>query len=163
MMKKIFLAFMILLPFFSISQELLTYKSRGRVFNADNEKVKPAEVRILMENNPDALKFYNAGKSKQTWGNVLILTGFSVAAINHYSLLKDSGKINGFRPNRNIPYIIGAGIVILAVPIKIGFPRKIKKSLALMNEKTSNANLVSFKNSSSFILNDNGIGVCLNF
>lgn len=162
-MKKITFLLLYLLPLIASSQDLLNYKSGGRVFNINNEKLKSEDVRSIMTANPEALKLYNAGKSKQTWGNVLLYGGISVVAINHLTLLNNTKSTEDVKAGRNIPYIVGAGMVLIAIPIKIGFSKKIKKSVTIMNEQASNPT-ASFKiESSSFIANANGIGVSLNF
>lgn len=162
-MKKITFLLLFLVPLIASSQDLLNYKSGGRVFNIKNEKLKSEDVRSIMTANPEALKLYNAGKSKQTWGNVLLYGGIGTVVVNYISVVKSSTSAGSANAGRNIPYIVGAGMILVAIPIKIGFSRKIKKSVTIMNEQAANPT-ASFKiESSSFLANANGIGFSLNF
>ena len=162
-MKKITFLLLFLLPLIASSQDLLNYKSGGRVFNINNEKLNSEDVRSIMTANPEALKLYNAGKSKQTWGNVLLYGGIGTVVVNYISVVKSSTSAGSANAGRNIPYIVGAGMVLVAIPIKIGFSKKIKKSVTIINEQAANPT-ASFKiESSSFLANANGIGFSLNF
>ena len=80
---------MFALPFINFSQEQLTFKSGGRVYNSNSEKLTSNEVRTLLQPNPEALQLFNAGRSKKTVGNILLYGGISTVIINHYSIFKN--------------------------------------------------------------------------
>lgn len=59
-------------------------------------------------------------------------------------------------------YVIGGIMSAAAIPIKIGFSKKIKKSIILMNEDAKNPK-TTFIESSEIIANSNGIGISIKF
>jgi hypothetical protein len=162
-MKKIIVLLLIFLPIIGFSQDLLTYKSGGRIYNQTNQKLSSDEVRSLMAQNSEGLKLYNAGKSKQTVGNIMLYGGISTVAINHYSILQNAKNKGAINSDRNIPYIIGAGLILTAIPIKIGFSKKIKKAVNLINEDIKNPKNGFNIESTNFISNSNGVGISLTF
>jgi hypothetical protein len=162
-MKQLITFLLLTSSFFCFSQDALTFKSTSRVFNSSNQKLTSSEIRDLFASNPEALKLYNVGKTKQTLGNILLYGGISTVVINHYLILqnaKNKGDING---DRNIPYIIGGVLILTAIPIKIGFSKKIKKAVSLMNEDLKNPKTGFNIESTSFISNSNGFGVSITF
>lgn len=163
MKKIVLLSLLFIMPLIVSSQEMLTYKSGGRVFNTENKKIKALDVRVIMASNPEALKLYNAGKAKQTWGNVLLYGGISTVVVNHISVAKSSTSPGSVNAGRNIPYVVGAAMVLVALPIKIGFSKKIKKSINIMNDEIKNPSSGFNIETSSFIANANGIGVSITF
>lgn len=162
-MKKIICLFLFALPFLNFSQEQLTFKSGGRVYNSNLEKLTSDEVRTLLQPNPEALQLFNAGRSKKTVGNILLYGGVSTVVINHYSIFKNAKNKGDINSSRNIPYIIGGGLILIAIPIKIGFSKKIKKSLELINNDFKNPKTGLTIDSTNFISNSNGFGISITF
>lgn len=162
-MKQIFLILLVILPVLSFSQETLTYKSGGRVFDSNNQKLNSEAVRSLLTNNSEALSLYNSGKTKQTLGNILLYGGIATVVINHYLILQNTKNKGDINPNRNIPYIIGAGLILTAIPIKIGFSRKIKKAISMHNEDLKNPKTGFNIESTTIISNSNGFGISITF
>ncbi len=162
-MKKIICLFLFALPFINFSQEQLTFKSGGRVYNSNLEKLTSDEVRTLLQPNPEALQLFNAGRSKKTVGNILLYCGVSTVIINHYSIFKNAKNKGDINSSRNIPYIIGGGLILIAIPIKIGFSKKIKKSLDLINNDFKNPKTSFTIDSTNFISNSNGFGISITF
>ena len=161
-MKKI-IFIVIFFPIICFSQDQLTYKSGGRIYNSDNQKLTGDDVRSMMAQNSEELKLYNAGKSKQTVGNIMLYGGIATVAINHYSILQNAKNKGAINSDRNIPYIIGAGLIITAIPIKIGFSKKIKKAVTLINEGLKNPKTSFNIESTNFISNSNGLGISITF
>lgn len=165
-MKKSILTLLVFVPFLTFSQDLLTYKGHGRIENINNEKLKSPDVRTLMATNKEALHLYNSGKTKQTLGNVFLYTGISTVVIKHFSALKKNninsdGSINYSKDNTL--YYVGGGMILAALPIKIGFSKKIKKAVALLNDDLKNPPAGFTIDSTSFIANSNGIGFAVTF
>ena len=162
-MKKLFLSILFILPFFMFSQDVYTFKSGGRVFE-NSIKLNPIQVREKFADNTEILSLYNAGRTKKTVGNVLFFGGISTLIIKHISVGKKvAPDSNGnFGKADNIMYFVGAGMIVLAIPIKIGFEKKIKKSIVLMNENPPK-DKVGFIDSSSLLLNSNGVGISFSF
>ena len=149
--------------FFCYSQDALILKSASRIFNSSNIKLSNEEVRNLFASNTVALRLYNSGKTKQTIGNIFLYGGISTVLINHYLIFKKSSKYGYVKADRNIPYIIGAGLILTAIPIKIGLSKKIKKAVLLMNEDLKTPKTSFNIESTSFISNSNGFGISIIF
>lgn len=168
-MKKILFFIFILLSISSFSQEVYSFKSGGRVFNSNNQKISPSEVRNLLASNQPALELYNAGRSKKTFGNVLLYGGiaagigsfFYQASIPAFKQAANGQLVQNDEYSNTMFYVSGA-IVLLAIPIKIGFSKKIKKAVALLNDSASKPT-TSFLDSTTIIANQNGIGVHYSF
>ena len=74
MIKQLF----VLLLFFCILQshaQKLVYKSNGTILNSENQQISPDQVRELLKDNQKLLADYNAGRSKKTIGNILLIGG----------------------------------------------------------------------------------------
>ena len=151
-------------PFFCFSQDALIIKGNSKVFNSNNVKLSPEQVRSLLSNNSDALHLYNSGKTKKTVGNILLYGGISTVIIKHFSMLHKY-KVNRDQnfETSNVMYFVGAGIVLISIPIKIGFSRKIEKSIDLINEDFKNPKNVFNIETTNFISNGNGFGISLTF
>ncbi len=128
-MKKMTNLFLLVFPLLSFCQEALTYKGNGNIFNSRDKKLTSDEVRSILNNNSKALSLYNSGKTKQTAGNILLYSGIATVVINHYSILQNAKNKGDINPSRNIPYIIGGGLILTAIPIKLGFSKKIKQAV----------------------------------
>ncbi|MFB3386311.1 hypothetical protein [Flavobacterium sp. LAR06] len=142
-MKQNLTILFLLLTLAGYSQQL-TYRSGGTVYNSENKKLKPDEVRLLLANNSEALALYNSGRNKKTWGNVLFYGGLGLVATN-LVIGMNSDNItatysgNGYyaspqseRTNMTAA-IIGGALLIASIPIKIGYPKKIKSALEKHN------------------------------
>lgn len=146
-MKKIIAALFLTISLASFSQQL-QYKSGGTVYNADNKKLSPDEVRKLLSDNTEALALYNAGRNKKTWGNVLFYSGLGLIATNLIvGANTDNTTVSGY--NSGNPYsspsissertdmtaaIIGGALLVASIPIKVGYPKKIKSALSKYND-----------------------------
>jgi hypothetical protein len=163
-MKQTLLFLIVFIPFFCFSQDVLTYKSGGRIFNSSNQKIAPEAVRGLLINNQRALALYESGKTKQTVGNILLYGGLTTFIAQHLYLV-NKAKENGinYEKANNVLYFVGAAMVVIAIPIKIGFSKKIKKSVALINEDFKNPKTSFNIESTSFISNANGLGFSITF
>lgn len=144
----------------------LEYGSGGTVYDAQGSKVKPIAVRELMKNNTPALRLYNAGRSKKTFGNLLFYGGFGLAAYNLvYAAYRpievsSSGRIDS---NKTGPELaIAGGILVLAsIPIKIGYPKKIKAALAEYNQGV--VAIEAPRPDITLVANAQGVGVTIGF
>jgi hypothetical protein len=167
-MKSLFAFFFLITSFFSFSQEALLFKSPSKVLNSDKEKLTPTEVRDLFATNPEALQLYNSGKSKQTLGNILLYGGIATVVTTHLIRVTDSKTIDQYgrliiKERSNIPYFVGLGAILIAIPIKIGFSKKIKKAVSLINEDLRNPKTGLNIESTSLISNSNGLGISITF
>ncbi|MCV9930887.1 hypothetical protein OIU80_01200 [Flavobacterium sp. LS1R47] len=143
-MKQIVTCLFLTLSLTAFSQQL-TYKSGGTVYNAENKRLSSDEVRQLLANNSEALSLYNAGRSKKTWGNVLFYGGIGLVATNLIIGMNTDNSTTSYPGNGYYPSvksertnmtvaIIGGALIVASIPIKIGYPKKIKSALAKYNE-----------------------------
>lgn len=164
-MKKVILLLIVILPFISFSQETFTFKSGGRVLQ-DNVKISPTAVRDQFNSNKQISDLYNAGRTKKTVGNVLLYGGIGTLVIKFISDI--TVPIDHSYPNiqvkqtSNVLYGVAAGVILVSIPIKIGFQKKIKKAISLMNEEVQKPK-TAFIEKTSFISNSNGFGVSITF
>jgi hypothetical protein len=147
MQKAILPALFLLITFSGFSQQLL-YGSGGTVYNYNNVKMDPDEVRQLLANDSKALELYNSGRSKKTWGNVLFYGGLALVTTNLVVAMNTDNTTASYPGNGSVPSlqsdrsnmtaaIIGGVMVLASVPIKIGYPKKIKSALGLYNKNVS--------------------------
>ncbi len=168
-MKKIFLFLFILSMSLKSWSQILVYKGSGVIANQKNTVLTPNLVRIALTKNPDLLHEYNIGRRKLTIGNTLLIAGPIVLGVGTMAYVI-SGFDEGMNPefegklNRSIPKIImgtGFAALLIAIPVRIGFSRKIKNVVAEYN----NQNATGYKQFEStkvdLITNSNGIGLRL--
>jgi hypothetical protein len=175
-MKK--LHFIILLFALNITAQEV-YTSRGGRVYQNGMKLSIDTISARFEKNPEILNSYLAGKTKQTFGNILLWGGLGVgvgkfiyAAIgpsNDEIILVSPGNnvigaIYETKSNyTNTLFFVSAAMILVAIPIKIGFREKIKKSVALMNEVAKNPKTTFNIESTQIIANRNGIGFAITF
>jgi len=162
MIKPLFVLFL----FFSFLQshsQKLVYKSNGTILNSENQQISPDQVRELLKDNEKLLADYNAGRSKKTIGNVLLIGGLGLMAIDVVVGANTDGNTtvtgNSIQTERNYPSaltFVGLAAVVVAIPVKIGFSKKIKNVVTEYN----NQNATGFNTPKlDFITNSNGIGL----
>ena len=177
-MKRIILFLLFLFPFLGFSQDTITYKSGGRVFNSENKKLTTNEVRSLFVNTYEALSLYNSGRTKKTLGNIFLYGGLTTLITKRISDLNKTrvtstliGYSNTGTPSYNFEfhdinrtlYYVGGAMVLVSLPIKIGFSKKIKKAIKLVNEDLKSPKTGFNIDSTSFISNSNGFGISITF
>jgi Na+-translocating ferredoxin:NAD+ oxidoreductase RnfD subunit len=174
-MKK--LHFIILLfALNTVAQEtqMYHYQSRGRIYQ-NGLKLQPDTIRSRFANNPEILKIYNAGRTKKIVGNVLLWGGIGLfigKTIDYYTPESYTKTVNYFgekyyfteyKISSNELFFVSGAMILAAIPIKIGFEKKIKKSVALMNEVAKNPKTTFNIESTQIIANRNGIGLAITF
>lgn len=169
MIKQLVLVLFFLGSLPSFAQKWI-YKSNGTIFNTENQKIIPDQVREVLANNEKLLAEYNAGRSKKTAGNVLLIGGFGLIAADLISGATSDGNTtvsgNGYsiQSDKNYPTVltyIGVAAVVIAIPIKIGFSKKIRNVVSEYN----NLEKLGYSDSNfkklDLITNSNGIGLRL--
>jgi len=170
MTKPLFFLLLFFCTLQSYSQKLV-YKSNGNILNSENQKISPDQVRELLKDNQQLLADYNAGRSKKTIGNILLIGGLgfltadlihglttdktTVAPGNYYS-------IQGVQSEKNYPSVLtylGFTAIIVAIPVKIGFSKKIKNVVTEYNNQTATGYKQFNKQKLDLITNSNGIGL----
>lgn len=165
-MKKIILSLLLLLSLSTFSQEVFTFKSGGRILQ-NGKLISPTDVRAQFNYNQNIINLYDAGRVRKTFGNVLLYGGISLVIgkfILDTNTYIPTPKIAGYgyfgnpiienqsTESSRYPYYIGGAMILSAIPIKIGFSKKIRKAILLMNEEIKNQKTTSIE-SSSFIAN----------
>lgn len=159
MLKRIFFSLFFLMVTYSNAQELI-YKSNGNILNTENNKISPDKVRELLANNENLLKEYNSGRSKKTAGNILLIGGMGLLAGDLMIGLFSPYDVE--EPNKRVYpsalTYIGLTSVLVAIPVKIGFSKKIKNVVSeYNNQNTTGYKQVDYKKI-EFITNSNGLG-----
>lgn len=172
-MKKIFVILAFVCCNLVLCQDLYSFKSGGRI-SYKGEIIEPTDVRNAFADNKTALELYNTGRSKKTWGNILLYSGI-MATITTFGIeatktLRGIAALSapasqGSGVNTSTDFTatyISFGVVLAAIPIKIGFSKKIKKAVILMNQDLKNPT-TSYIKSTAIIANGNGIGISVKF
>ncbi|HQZ26349.1 MAG TPA: hypothetical protein PLD18_13710 [Flavobacterium sp.] len=163
MMKQLFVLLFFCCILQSHSQKLV-YKSNGTILNSENQQISPDQVRELLKNNQELLADYNAGRFKKTIGNILLVSGpvFLVVGTFTYVISGFESGMNGEyvkESDKSIPKIIafvGLAELLIAIPVKIGFSKKIKNVVTEYNNQNATA---YNKPKLDLITNSNGIGL----
>jgi hypothetical protein len=154
--KSILIAFFLLTISLTYSQTL-TLKSGGRIIDSNNQKLTPTEVRTLLNNNSELLNEYNTGRTKKTVGNILIGAGIGF-------IIGDLAS----GATQDITYptaftFIGMAALAVAIPVKIGYSKKIKSAVEGYNKQVAVQDSDFKIKSSSIFANQNGLGILFTF
>ncbi|WP_310558827.1 hypothetical protein [Flavobacterium sp.] len=162
MIKPLF----VLLLFFCILQshsQKLAYSSNGTILNSENQQISHDLVRELLKDNQKLLADYNAGRSKKTAGNVLLIGGSTLVLADLLSGVFSDGNTtvtgNSIQTERNYPSaltFVGLAAVVIAIPVKIGFSKKIRNVVTEYNNQIATGYI---KPKLDLITNSNGIGL----
>ena len=170
MIKPLFFLFLFFSSFQSYSQKLV-YKSNGTITDIENNKISPNQVRELLKDNQQLLTEYNDGRSKKTLGNILLIGGLGFLTADLVQGVTASGisatPIGGGQyalqdEKNNYPSLmtyIGIAAIIIAIPVKIGFSKKIKNVVTDYNNQKASAYTQFNEPSLDLITNSNGIGL----
>ena len=178
MIKRIFFLFLFFGSFQSYSQKLF-YKSNGTITDTEKNKISPSGVRTLLANNEKLLADYNAGRKKKTIGNIMLYGGLGMVVFDLgrvvldnafsdiFSTLVSAGipgsesGTSGKRARPSLATYIGIASFAAAIPIKIGFSKKIENVVTDYNNQ-NNIGYKQFKNQKlDLITNSDGIGLRL--
>ena len=164
MIKRFYLLFFFFYSFHSYSQKLV-YQSNGNITDTENNKISPSGVRVLLANNEKLLADYNFGRKKKTVGNILLFGGAALIGTTvTVAIIDFSEEIQLKNSTKNYVqaiYIVGLASVIIAIPIKIGFSKKIKNVVTEYNNQTTTGYNQFYKQKLDLITNSNGIGLRL--
>jgi hypothetical protein len=135
----------------------LSLKSGGTITDSNNQKLNPTEVRALLNNKPELLNEYNAGRTKKTVGNILMGVGIGF-------IIGDlaSGATQDITYPTAFTYI-GMATLAIAIPVKIGYSKKIKSAVEGYNKQVVVQDSDFKIESSSVFANQNGLGILFTF
>ena len=168
MIKPLFFLLLFFCSLQSYSQKLI-YKSNGTILNSDNQKISPDQVRELLANNEKLLTAYNEGRTKKTVGNILLIggLGFLTADLIHgvtasgMTAVPVGGGYYNLQTEKTYPTVltyVGVVAVIVAIPVKIGFSKKIKNVVTEYNNQLATGYTIP---KLDLFTNSNGIGLRL--
>jgi hypothetical protein len=171
MIKPLFFLFIMLCSLQSFSQKLV-YKSNGNIRDSENNKISPDQVRKVLANNEKLLADYNAGRTKKTVGNILLIggLGFLTADLIHgatasgITAVPIGGGNYAIQTEKTYPTAltyIGIAAVIIAIPVKIGFSKKIENVVTEYNNQMVAGYNQFNKQKLDLITNSKGIGLRL--
>jgi hypothetical protein len=154
--KSILIAFF-LLNISVIYGQTLTVKSGGRIIDSNNQKLTPTEVRALLNNKPEILNEYNAGRTKKAVGDILISVAIGC-------IIGDLAS----GATQDITYptaftFVGMAALAIAIPVKIGYSKKIKSAVEGYNKQVAVQDSDFKIESSSVFANQNGLGILFTF
>jgi hypothetical protein len=154
--KSLLIAFFLLTLSFTYSQTL-SLKSGGNIIDSNNQKLTPTEVRTLLNNTPELLNEYDAGRTKKTVGNILMGAGIGF-------IIGDLAS----GATQDITYptaftFIGMAALVIAIPVKIGFSKKIKSAVDGYNKQVAVQDSDFKIESTSLYANQNGLGFLFTF
>jgi succinyl-CoA synthetase beta subunit len=164
-MKKLITTILLLLPVFLFSQQL-TYRSGGRVYNSENKKIEPSEVRELMAKNTAALKLYNTGRTEKTIGNIFFFSGIGLVAtdlvvsfVDDGATFDSSGNAHKKEANHSLA-LVGAAMVVVSIPFKIGCAKKVRSAISEYNKGVVSNEVPS---KLTLLANNQGLGLRIQF
>jgi hypothetical protein len=153
MIKRILFIFYLILSLQSFGQKLI-YSGNGNILDANSTQLSPEQVETLLKDNDELLRSYVAGRSKKSVGNIMLYSGLAMMATD---------VVVGASKDSNYPTfftIIGGITTLIAIPVKMGFSKKIKNVVNEYNAK--NGFTYSNPNSKFDIISGNyGLGIRL--
>ena len=169
MIKPLFFLLLFFCSLQSFSQKLV-YKSNGTILNSENQKISPDQVRELLKDNEKLLADYNAGRTKKTFGNILLIGGLGFltadliqgATASGMTAVPVGGGYYALQTEKTYPTAltyVGVIAVIVAIPVKIGFSKKIKNVVTEYNNLMVTGYNQFNKQKLDLITNSNGIGL----
>lgn len=159
-MNKLFLMLFLLFANLQSFSQKIIYTSNGNIQNSGKVNISPYQVRELLKDNQKLLNDYNIGRDKKTIGNILLIGGpLLIVTDLMLGLTTDSGSQNGSQKTYpSVLTYVGFAAVVIAIPVKIGFSKKIRNVVSEFNS----LNKVGFAPDDKklyLISNTNGIGL----
>ena len=164
MIKPIFFLLLFFCSLQAYSQKLV-YKSNGNITDSENQNISPDQVRELLKDNEKLLADYNVARKKKTVGNILLIGGAALigttVTVAVISFSEEIQIVNSTKNYVQAIYIVGLASVIVAIPVKMGFSKKIENVVTEYN----NQNMTGYNQFNNqkldLITNSKGIGLRL--
>ena len=148
---------MLVLTSLSFSQKIEKHKTLLKYeFTQNGYPMSFGDVVRALENNPKAYQLAKSAKNSYILSQIIgtaggFLIGWPIGS-----------ALAGDKPNWTLA-AIGAGLVVISIPIEISSDKKINKALNIYNADFSETSMRNFKPSYRIILNNKGIGLAMNF
>ncbi len=153
-MKKLLLALILLFSIASFSQEITL--ERGKYY-VNGSQISTRETKKILETNYKALRRFKSGLSKESTGGFLI--GFGGALIITDLVV---GLVSDVHYPTAATYV-GAGSLLVAIPILSGKNKKIKEGIDLYNSELKNVGSTDSNFEVNLIGNQRGYGIQIRF
>lgn len=158
-MKKsvLFFSLIFVFTFNSQSQEIKKEKVFGGYkYSQNGNHISMKNMVNLMKDNAEALKLIKKAKSNTTIATVLGgigggLIGFPIGT-----------AIGGGDANWTLAGV-GAGLIIIAIPIASGANKKANKAVDLYNSSLNTTSYKKFNPQFNMVVNGNGVGLAMSF
>ena len=161
-MKKLLLAFTLLIGFTAFSQGLTLGKEpskeikleKGR-FYIDGTQIPSYQMKKVFASNIQSLNLYKKAKTKETLGGTLLGLGATVCIID-----LAVGLFSDVKYPTALTYA-GLGAVAISIPILSGRAKKMEKAVKTYNEGLKDSGSTDFDLNA--LANQNGIGIQIKF
>jgi hypothetical protein len=153
-MKKLLLTLVLLISIASFAQEITL--ERGKYY-VNGSQISTRETKKLLETNYKALRRFESGLSKESTGGFLI--GFGGALVITDLVV---GLVSDVHYPTAATYI-GAGALVIAIPVLSGKNKKIKEGIDLYNSGLKNVGSIDADFEVNFIGNQRGYGIQIRF
>jgi hypothetical protein len=153
-MKKLLLTLVLLFSIASFAQEITL--ERGKYY-VNGSQISTRETKKLLETNYKALRRFESGLSKESTGGFLIGLGGALVITD---------LVVGLVSDVNYPTAatyIGAGALVIAIPVLSGKNKKIKEGIDLYNSGLKNVGSIDADFEVNFIGNQRGYGIQIRF
>ncbi len=156
MIKRILIVFSLFLCLQSFGQKL-TYSGNGNIIDSNSVKLSPEQVETLLKDNEDLFRSYVAARSKKSVGNIMLYGGLGLIATD---------LLIGATADKEYPTfftIIGGITTLIAIPVKMGFSKKINNVVNDYNTKNGFTYNDNTNSKFEVITNNYGLGMRLIF
>ena len=128
----------------------------GYQYTQEGTKMTMKKLVKTMKSEPSALKFIKKARTNKIISSILtevggVLIGFPIGM-----------AITGRKADWTLAGI-GAGFVVIGIPISISVNRNAKKAIKLYNTSQNTSSYFEFETEYKIVANRNGIGVAMNF
>lgn len=128
----------------------------GYKYTQNNELISIGDLVSIMENNTKALEILKKGRTNRSLSGVL---GFAGGALIGWPI---GTSIGGGDANWTLAGI-GAGLVVVAIPISSSSNKKINQAVEMYNASLNGTSNNNFKPEFKIIANTSGVGLSMNF
>ena len=156
-MKRTILILVLALTSLSFGQKIEMEKVFGGYKFTQNEKqLSFGEVVNALNNNAEAYQLAKSAKSNYVLSQIIsgaggFLIGWPLGT-----------ALAGGKPNWTLAGI-GAGLVVVSIPITSGANKKIKKAVDIYNAGFGETSMYHFKPQYHLVFNDKGFGIAMRF
>ena len=163
-MKKLLLAFTLLLGFTAFSQGLTLKKDmhnelkleKGKIYQNDVQ-IPSYQVKKILASNLHSLHLYNKAKTKEGLGATLLGLGITLSVVDFAV-----GVFSAVKYPTALTYA-GVGMVAVSIPILSGRAKKVEEAVKSYNDGLKNTSSSDLDFDMNAMANQNGIGIQIKF